>query len=102
MHGKVETILAVVPGDSPDERLVLALEDQYAHKPLVLRSESFSPDVGWFTQSTVRLTRRELTGLKNVLGISVARGCHQTANRVHENQSADEPLVLSFATAKRA
>jgi hypothetical protein len=96
-HGKTETILAVIPGERPQDRLVLAMVGADADKPLVLRTESFSPDVGWFVQSSVSMSRAELAGLKNVLGLTMSRGCQQTAGRVQQSQRDDEPCVLPFA-----
>lgn len=92
-----ETILAVIPSEQSDQRLVLAMVSSDSGKPLVLRTESFSPDVGWFVQSSVSLSRIELAGLKNVLGLSMAHGCQQTAGRVYESQRDHEPSVIPFA-----
>lgn len=96
-HSKSEIVLAVIPGEPSHERMVLAMANDESDKPLVLRMESFSPDVGWFVQSSVRMSRAELAGLKNVLGLSMARGCQQTAGRVHEAQRDDDPSVIPFA-----
>jgi hypothetical protein len=102
-HGKTETILAVIPSELAQHRLVLVMVGADADKPLILRSESFSPDVGWFIQSSVSMSRAELSGLKNVLGLNMSQGCQQTAGRVERSrrvqpsQRDDEPCVLPFA-----
>jgi hypothetical protein len=94
---KPETVLAVIPSEKSNQRLVLAMVNNDLEKPLILRTESFSPDVGWFTQSSVSMSRVELAGLKNVLGLTMARGCQQTTGRVQESQKDDEPSVIPFA-----
>jgi hypothetical protein len=38
-----------------------------------------------------------LAGLKNVLGLTMARGCQQTTGRVQESKRDDEPSVIPFA-----
>jgi hypothetical protein len=95
-----EVLLATVPGDQENERVVVVLIES-SDKPIAIRTETFSPAVGWFPQSELRVTRRELAGLKSVLGIQVSRACRQTAARVEE-QLDDGPKVLSFGTARRA
>jgi hypothetical protein len=94
---KPETVLAVIPSEKSNQRLVLAMGNNDSDKPLILRTESFSPDVGWFIQSSVSMSRVELAGLKNVLGLTMARGCQQTTGRVQESQKDDEPSVIPFA-----
>ncbi len=94
---KPETILAVIPSENPNQRLVLVMVNSDSDKPLILRTESFSPDVGWFTQSSVSMSRIELAGLKNVLGLTMARGCQQTSGRVQESKRDDGPSVIPFA-----
>jgi hypothetical protein len=100
-HSKSETILAVIPSEISNQRLVLAMSNGGLDKPLVLRTESFSPDVGWFVQSSVSMSRRELAGLKNVLGLTMARGCQHTAGQFQEAQKDDDPRVIPF-TLRRA
>lgn len=94
---KSETILAVIPSEKSYQRLVLALASGDSEKSLILRTESFSPDVGWFIQSSVSMSRVELAGLKNVLGLTMARGCQETVGRVHESNRDDDPYVIPFA-----
>lgn len=93
-----EVTLSVV-SESPDSRLAVILRE-YADKPIVLRSESFGPNVGWFTQQEIELTRAEFSGLRNVLGISVPRGCEKAVTAT-SSDSADVPAVLSLADARR-
>ncbi|XZE20423.1 hypothetical protein SH449x_000295 [Pirellulaceae bacterium SH449] len=98
-----EQILAVVEGDNPGERLVLALDPTHHEKPLILRSESFSTDVGWFSQSSMRFSRSELNGLRSVLGIPQAPACSHSSRAISDYQSdTDAPRILSMASFRRA
>ncbi|MFN7844943.1 MAG: hypothetical protein ACK5YR_22390 [Pirellula sp.] len=98
-----EQIVAVVPGKDSTERLVLVLEANEKDRPIVLRSETFSPDVGWFTQSSLRLSRMELNGLRNVLGIPQPRACSDSSKIISEHTSdREDPRILSIAAYRRA
>lgn len=97
-----EQIIAVVDGKSSSERLVLVLDANDKDRPIVLRSESFSPDVGWFVQSSLRLSRTELNGLRNVLGIPQSKGCADSAKVISDRSSSDDPRILSIAAYRRA
>ncbi|WP_144058141.1 hypothetical protein [Novipirellula maiorica] len=95
-----EQILGVV-NSSDGHRVLLVLRERHA-KPFELRTETFSSNVGWFTQQSLELTRLEFSGLKNVLGLPLARVCSQTlqdiqpADREESGQS-----ILSFAAATK-
>lgn len=101
-HSK-ETILSVVASGA-DRRVVIALL-RTEPQPIVVRVESFSPDVGWFAQQTLRLTRQELQGLKSVLGVQLPRACETALAAVegptHELVDGQTPRrhILSFAEA---
>lgn len=97
-----EQIVAVVAGRDSSERLVLVLEANDKDRPIVLRSESFSPDVGWFAQTSLRLSRTELNGLRNVLGIPQSKGCSDSAKFISDSSSSDDPRILSIAAYRRA
>ena len=100
---KKEQIVAVVPGQNESERISIALDTSDADRPISIRSETFSPDVGWYAQSTLRLTRSELAGLRNVLGVPVAKACQTSLDSIDEQRQVDEePRVLSFAAYRRA
>lgn len=104
---KTEQIVAVVPGQDSTERISIALDTSDMDRPISIRSESFSPDIGWFPQSTLKLSRSELAGLRNVLGVPVATACKQSLDTIEETRVSgasadDEPRVLSFAAYKRA
>ncbi len=97
-----EQIVAVVAGKDSSERLVLVLDANDKDRPIVLRSESFSPDVGWFVQSYLRLSRTELSGLRNVLGIPQSRGCSDSVKVISDRSNSDDPKILSIAAYRRA
>lgn len=99
-----EQIVAVVPGKESSERLVLVLNSIDKEKPIVLRSESFSPDVGWFIQSTLRLSRMELNGLRSVLGIPQSSACSNSSKVIAEHTADSDggPRILSMAAYRRA
>ncbi|MCA9137060.1 MAG: hypothetical protein KDB00_09885 [Planctomycetales bacterium] len=86
------TILNVFPGQSNDDRLVLAQEtadDQVTH--LVLRQETRSPHVGWFVQSRIVIEPGQVAALKMTL----------TSNLVPDCVACEEPpAILSFRSAK--
>ena len=97
-----DQIVAIVPGKDSNERLVLVLEANEKDRPIVLRSESFSPDVGWFTQSSLRLSRMELTGLRNVLGIPQSKGCADSSKVISDSSNIEDPRIISIAAYRRA
>lgn len=101
MNANPETIISVV-STCPERRVVVALIDDN-DRPIVLRTESFSADVGWFAQQTLHLTRSELQGLKSVLGVHVHRACGAALQALESNDAnSDSPRVLSFEKARRA
>ncbi|MCU0718232.1 MAG: hypothetical protein MUC83_00895 [Pirellula sp.] len=97
-----EQIIAVVPGKDSSARLVLVLEANDRDRPIILRSESFSPDVGWFAQSSLRLTRMELSGLRNVLGIPQSKGCSDSSKIISDSSNSEDPRIFSIAAYRRA
>lgn len=99
---KTEQIVAVLPSADPHERIVITLDASAEPKPISIRSESFSPDVGWFSQSELKLSRSEMAGLRNVLGVPMAKACHFAVDQIEEAKCEDEPRVLSMASYRRA
>ncbi len=104
---KTEQIVAVVPGAESTDRIVIALDTSPAtqnggEKPISIRSESFSPDVGWFPQSVLKLSRSELAGLRNILGVPVSKACQLAMESIEEAKSEEEPRILAFAEYRRA
>jgi hypothetical protein len=97
-----EHILGVV-NSSDGHRVVLLLWERRA-KPFELRTETFSSDVGWYTQQTIELTRAELSGLKGLLGLQLPRACSRTMQEIQPAGSCEsEPTILAFSSmAKRA
>lgn len=85
------SILNVFPGQSGNDRLVLAREVNDDNEPqLVLRQETRSPHVGWFVQSRIVIEPTQVAALKMTL----------TSNLVKETTVGDEtPSVLRFQAA---
>ena len=69
-----ETILNIFPGADDSHRLVVVIE-QVGDGPsgLVLRQETFAPDVGWFVQSQLPIEPCQVTGLKMALASRSAK-----------------------------
>ncbi|MAV36331.1 MAG: hypothetical protein CMJ59_12845 [Planctomycetaceae bacterium] len=64
-----ETIVTTLSGQTEEDRLVVVL-CQYAAgaNALELRQQSWGDGVGWFTQSTVEMSPRQVANLRNALG----------------------------------
>ena len=82
-----EVVLAVVEGDSPGQRLVFATKTGASERPILLRQESYSPDVGWFTQSCIEMTRQEMVLLRNAMGGKTPNACMGTSQRIQAQHS---------------
>jgi hypothetical protein len=97
-----EKLLGVV-NSSDGHRVVLVLRERLA-KPFELRTETFSADVGWYTQQTIELSRAELSGLKGLLGLQLPTACSRTMQDLQPAGGCEsEPAILSFSmAAKRA
>lgn len=98
MNDAIETVVSTV-SSSWDRRVVIALRPKEA-LPIVLRTESFSSDVGWFTQQTIQLSRSELQALRNLLGVQVHKACEAALASV-EAQDEDREMVISFESARQ-
>jgi hypothetical protein len=95
-----EQILGIV-NSSDGHRVLLVLRERRV-KPFELRTETFSADVGWYTQQSLELTRAELSGLKGILGLQLPRACSRTMEEI-QPAGHQEPAILSFAAmSKRA
>ncbi|QDS87977.1 hypothetical protein EC9_21620 [Rosistilla ulvae] len=90
-----ETLLNVFPTDDERHRLVVAIQrcDGDADR-LVLRQETFSQDVGWFTQSCIAIEPEQLPGLKMALTSNTARKLQRPCR-----SGGASPAVLSFSEA---
>jgi hypothetical protein len=65
-----ETVLNELPGDRVDQRLLVVhvVESSTLASAIELRQQSWAEGLGWYTQSTVRLSPEQLSGLRSVLG----------------------------------
>ncbi len=87
-----ETILNVFPSHDESQRLVIAVEQETGRSSrLVLRQESYSPDVGWFVQSRVAVEPEQVAGLKMSLTGSPVRRLQPPARQVPR-----VPAILRF------
>ncbi|WP_417732470.1 hypothetical protein [Rosistilla oblonga] len=90
-----ETLLNVFPTDDERRRLVVAIQRCEGDVDrLVLRQESFSQDVGWFTQSSMAIEPEQLPGLKMALTSNTARKLQRPSR-----SGGASPAVLSFSEA---
>jgi hypothetical protein len=97
MHDRSETVISTV-SSAPDRRVVIVLR-RADELPIVLRTESFSADVGWFTQQSLSLSRSELQCLRNLLGVQVHRACELALNAI-DAQEEVRAKVIRFDTAR--
>lgn len=65
-----ETILNELPGDRVDQRLLVVhvVESASLASAIELQQQSWADGLGWYTQSTVRLSPDQLAGLRSLLG----------------------------------
>lgn len=71
-----ETLLFVLAGATSDQRAAAYLVPSGAESFIELRQQSWADRVGWFTQSSVRLSPEQIGELRSALGTaaSTARG----------------------------
>ncbi len=103
-HAATEHIIAVVQGDESDQRMVFASRSDI-DRPIVLRHESFSQDVGWFTQSEVEMTRQEMVLLRSVMGGQKPKPCLRTTQKIQAQKEVlpdGEPRILQFSGVSAA
>ncbi|WP_146518520.1 hypothetical protein [Stieleria varia] len=99
-----ETILNVFPGASDTNRLALVQTETICGlRHLVLRQESYSPDVGWFTQSCVVIEPEQVAALKMTLSPQQlganGQGMKASVARPSRPQSSTAPTTLRLHEA---
>ncbi len=107
-----EIIINVLPGASAQQRLVLAQASTICGlEHMILRQETYSPDVGWFVQNQVAIEPGQVAALKMTLSPAMVNRGGATANanaarisRVakaadRHAQSAESPVLLKFEAA---
>jgi hypothetical protein len=67
-----ETILSTLPASEKDRLLLVLVQRSGEGSRMELRQQSFSPGVGWFTQSTVELEPTQVSQLRSALGMTAA------------------------------
>jgi|SRR6056297_1353616 len=93
-----ETILSVLPGQSEQQRTVIAMRNRDANTAIEMRQESFSDAVGWFVQSRIELSTEQVAELRQTLGTLPLR-CRPDRNIA---SSGDAPATLAFPCGDRA
>lgn len=64
-----ENILANLPGATDSDRLLVVLLQQFGSGTrLELRQQTWAAGLGWFTQSSLPISREQLAGLRAALG----------------------------------
>lgn len=91
-----DVVLAHLEGDSPDQRVELALLTNAEGSNVVLRQQSWAAGLGWFTQTSIVLSPSQVTQLQSALG----RKQHALTGLVPahgavETQSQD-PVIIPF------
>lgn len=88
-----ETLLQQLPARTPNDRVSLWLVrgDFAGETRLRLRQESFSDDVGWYTQSQIDLTTEQWSLLKSAFGAAaVGQPPRRTVPAAAEPEQAAE------------
>ena len=66
-----ETVLTELPGEHPDQRMLvvhIVESTSLATSAVELRQQSRAEGLGWYTQSSVRLSPEQLAGFRSLLG----------------------------------
>ncbi|MEM6777271.1 MAG: hypothetical protein AAF670_06415 [Planctomycetota bacterium] len=68
-------------------------------KPIILRQETFSSAVGWFTQSCVEMTLDQWAAMKSALAVTIPETSppvNQRKRRLSTTTTDGSPVILSF------
>jgi hypothetical protein len=87
MSPPVETVLSAVPASENDRLLVVLVQSAEFGSHMELRQQSYSPSIGWFTQSTVTLESCQVAALRNALGSGSGRSASSRASLPREFSS---------------
>jgi hypothetical protein len=63
-----EAVLAVIPGDNDDHRLILVHCHDAAGSRMELRQQTWGDGLGWFTQNSMPLLPEQVGQLRAALG----------------------------------
>ena len=103
-----EAVLAIIPDETQEHRMVFIAKSGAHAMPIVLRQESYSPGVGWFTQSQIEMTRQQMVMLRATLGtcsdsqsrLQGQRNRVRTGAQVQFSDSDHAPAVLPFSPGR--
>jgi hypothetical protein len=73
MTPPTEIVLATIPASDQERLLLVMVADPAGASHLELQQQSFSPGIGWYTQSRVHIAPHQVAALRNSLG-NVGRG----------------------------
>ena len=65
-----ECVLATLPGQNPDEQVVVVLVHDAEGSRFSLRQQTWSEGLGWYTQQSMNLEPQQVAQFKAVLGNS--------------------------------
>lgn len=68
-----EVVLASIPASDEERLLLVMVTAPEGQSHLELQQQSFSPGIGWYTQSRVEIAPHQVAALRNSLG-NVGRG----------------------------
>ncbi len=92
----VEFELASIAGDDVNSRLVFVLKSKAGVGSFLLRRQSYSRDVGWFSQSEIEMTREEMVAMRSALGATESNACRATKLRMKVD---GDSAILKFPSA---
>lgn len=92
----LEQILAVLPGESDKDRLVVALRLEQDGSGVTLRHESYGEGIGWFTQSRLDLLPDQIGQLRNLLGKAGGRTRPASWFGPNAHDSGEDAATIPF------
>ena len=93
-----ENVIAIVPDGTQSQRLVFIAKSVESDLPIVLRQETYSEDVGWFTQNQIEMTRQQMMMLRSAMG-GTSGGSRPTARQNAKPCGEPMPAVIAFPRA---
>ncbi|MBX3151868.1 hypothetical protein KF728_17050 [Candidatus Obscuribacterales bacterium] len=94
MNGQKEVVLAELSDDSQTERIELVLLNDASGSRVCLKQQSWASGIGWFTQSSVTMSPRQVKQLQRALGL-VPSASRQGVSSSRELE-LDAPTVIPF------
>ncbi|HBE68908.1 MAG TPA: hypothetical protein DDW52_12240 [Planctomycetaceae bacterium] len=86
-------MLSSIAGNDANSRLVFVMRAQDGVGTFVLKRQTYSRDVGWFSQSEIEMSREEMVAMRSAMGADESRACRTTKRRMQVGQA-----TLKFPT----